>query len=89
MGKAALSKYVCEVYKHLYSMNPDSFFSIEKNVKPENMDLFIKISCMFIHEQQMSSAPRNFNHTFNVDCSEIRCVKLHYSEKKTVTKVTL
>lgn len=81
IGNLTYWKYVSEVYKLLLSMQPDSFFSIEKNVKPENIDLFIKVCCMFIQEQLASYQPRDFCHSFNADCTEIRCIALHYSKK--------
>ena len=76
MGKEACDQYVSNVYKLLLSMQPGSFFSIEKNVNPENRDLFIKICCMFIQEQFMSEHPRDFHHSFNEDYTEIRCVEI-------------
>ena len=50
MGKEAFCKYVDGVYRFLIEMKQYTFFSIEKNVKTESRDLFIKICCMFIHE---------------------------------------
>ena len=82
MGKEAYWKYVHEIYNMLLSRQPDSFFSIKKNVKPENVDLFIKVCCMFILEQSLSTVRRNFRYTFNRDCTEIRYVELHFLEKK-------
>ena len=78
MGEESYYKYVGNVYDLLLNMQPGSFFSIEKNVKPENRDLFIKICCRFIQEQFMSDNRRNFNHSFNSNCTEIRCTKLNY-----------
>jgi hypothetical protein len=78
MGKETCDKYVSNVYTLLLKMQPDSYFSIEKNVEPENIDLFIKVCCMFIQEQFMSNQPRNFCHSFNAGCTEMRCVKLHF-----------
>ena len=80
MGEKAYWKYVNNVYDLLTGMPQDSFFSIEKKVIPEFRDLFIKVCCRFMHEQYMSKEPRDFCHTFNATCTEIRCVKLHYSE---------
>jgi hypothetical protein len=81
MGREALDKYVSSVYRMIASMAPDTYFSIEKNVKPENTDLFIKVCCMFIQEESMSRRARNFCHGFNTGCSEIRCTALHYPKK--------
>jgi len=80
MGKEAYWKYVGSVYGLLLDMRLDSFFSIEKNVKPENRDLFIKVCCRFMQEQFMSGEPRNFCHSFNSECTEIRCTGLSFSK---------
>jgi len=88
LGNEAWKKYVDSVMNMLNEMKPDTVFYIEKNVKPENIDLFIKVCCLFIHKQQMSDERRDFCHSFNSDCTEIRCVKLDYS-KKIITTVTL
>ena len=74
MGKAAYEKYVSDVYELLLAMQPDSFFSIERRVKPANRDLFIKVCCMFIQEQFMSNRRRDFCHSFSANYTEIRCV---------------
>lgn len=42
--------YVNEVYKRLLSMKVGEIFSISEKVKVENIDLFVKIVCMFIQE---------------------------------------
>jgi len=81
LGREAYWKYVNKVIELLIDMKPDSFFSIEKNVKPENRDLFIKVCCVFIQEQFMSDQPMDFCHSFNSECTEIRCIKLYYSMK--------
>ena len=81
LGKKAFDKYVNGVYELLLSMKPDSYYSIEKNVKPENIDLFIKICCMFIQEQFMSDRQRDFSHSFNADCTQIQCTRLYYSRE--------
>lgn len=78
MGKESYEKYINNVYILLLGMQPDQFFSIEKNVKPENRDLFIKVCCMFIQEQNMSKKERNFHHSFSTDYTQIKCVKLEY-----------
>ena len=78
MGTAAYEKYVGNVYELLLAMQPDSFFSIEKNVKEGNRDLFIKVCCRFMQEQFMSGQPRDFCLSFNADCTEIRCERFEY-----------
>lgn len=42
--------YVNEVYKKLLSMKAGEVFSIADKVRVENIDLFVKIVCMFIQE---------------------------------------
>jgi len=91
MGKEAYNKYVSDVYKLLLGMKPKSFFSIEKNVKPENRDLFIKVCCMFIQEQYQYDFPEGVFHLFNAYCSEIQCNTLlssknNSNKSNTVTK---
>jgi hypothetical protein len=74
MGEEAYDKYVNRVYELLLSMKPGMFFSIEKNVNPENIDLFVKVCCMCIQEQLMSPVPQKIYHIFNADYTEVRCV---------------
>jgi hypothetical protein len=74
MGVDVYEKYIDDIYRFLLTMHPAQFFSIEKNVKQENIDLFIKVCCMFILEQSLSSNRRKLYHTFNPDYTEIRCV---------------
>ena len=76
LGEEVFNKYTDNVYTLLSDMQPDTFFNIEKNVKPENRDLFIKCCCMFMQEQFMSDQPRDHCHSFNSECTEIRCIKL-------------
>ena len=73
MGKEAFDKYVNQVYEVLLSMKPGKFLSIDENVKSENIDLFIKICCMFISEQSVSAEPSGFCHIFNDEFTEIKC----------------
>jgi hypothetical protein len=75
MGDEAWWKYINDVYGFLLSMRPGNFLSVEKNVKPENVDLFIKVCCLFIQEQQASSFPGELYHIFGDDYAEIRCKK--------------
>ncbi|MDR0681744.1 MAG: hypothetical protein LBG15_07855 [Dysgonamonadaceae bacterium] len=80
MGKESYEAYVNKVYTLLLNMRPNTYFSIGKNVSPENLDLFIKICCMFIQEQFLSDRCRDYHHTFSPDYREIRCVSLHFSK---------
>lgn len=50
MGKDYFRKYRDDVYIHLMKMKVGDRFSVEKLVKEENLDLFIKIVCLFILE---------------------------------------
>jgi len=50
MGADNYDRYVSSVYQMLSAMKTGSFFKIEKNVRPENIDLFIKVCCMYILE---------------------------------------
>jgi hypothetical protein len=52
MGEDNLYKYKNDVYKHLYNIQVGQSISIEKWVKPENWDLFVKIACCFISESK-------------------------------------
>jgi hypothetical protein len=51
-GREAYRKFINDVYQLLLKMQPGSFFQIEGNVKPENIDLFIKVCCLFIEEMR-------------------------------------
>ena len=86
MGAEAFGKYLNDVYRMLSGMKPGSFFSIEKNVRSENIDLFIKICCMFIDEQ-VRAGPADVCHCFNPDYSIIKCQnKICTSQTTTRTK---
>ncbi|MDR1116614.1 MAG: hypothetical protein LBL33_10820 [Tannerella sp.] len=50
MGTEYFRKYRDDVYIHLAKMNPGDRFSVEILVKKENLDLFIKLVCLFILE---------------------------------------
>lgn len=50
MGIDLFHTYVNNVYNELMRMNVGDVFSLEKEVKEENRELFIKIVCMFIQE---------------------------------------
>jgi hypothetical protein len=66
MGKDYFRKYRDEVYIHLMSMKPGDRFSIETLVKEENLDLFIKIVCLFILEGHP-------NYEFTDDYKHVKC----------------
>jgi hypothetical protein len=50
MGKEHFRKYRDGVYIHLTGMKAGEKFAVEKPVKKENLDLFIKTVCLFILE---------------------------------------
>ena len=81
MGNENYWKYVNSVYELFTTISPGKFFSIEKNVKPENRDLFIKICCRFMQEQFMSDHKEDFCHSFNAECTEVKCMSLQFSGK--------
>lgn len=76
MGNEAFHYYVNSVYGMLLKMNPGDRFEIEKTVKAENIDLFIKIVCMFIQEEHE-------NYDFSNDYKIVRC---HDREEKVELK---
>ena len=79
-GKEEFDKYVNRIYELLLNMKPDSFFQLNGNVDPANIDLFIKICCMFIQEHHMSRVEKTSFYTFNADCTQIRHVSLHFDK---------
>ena len=48
MGVEAFQDYECRVWDALEKLRDNFFYDIEKIVKEENRDLFIKICCKFI-----------------------------------------
>ena len=46
--------YRNRVYSLLMRMRKGTFFVFEKNVRPENMELFVKLCCLFILERRMN-----------------------------------
>ena len=70
-GKEAFDKFINDVYKFLLEMKPGSFFQIEGNVKPENIDFFIKVCCMFIHERYCSKQKFTTEYIFSDDYTKI------------------
>jgi hypothetical protein len=74
-GADALRTYVNSVYGFLYSMPPDSFFRIEGHVTADNIDLFIKVCCMFIDEYEHIPQRTDF-FVFNSQADVIRRISL-------------
>jgi hypothetical protein len=72
-GKEAFNKFINDVYKFLLEIKPGSFFQIEGNVKPENIDFFIKVCCMFIHERYCSKQTFATEYIFSDNYSKIIC----------------
>jgi hypothetical protein len=75
LGTKQLLEYVNIVYLLFSKMKPDSFFSIEKNVKEKNRDLFIKICCMFIDET-VHTPPESGYYEFNSECTVLKYVAI-------------
>lgn len=70
-GCEALDSYIHAVYSLLQKMKPGSFFDISKNVKPGNIDLFIKICCLFILEQRRARKEASSYYVFSEDYTKI------------------
>lgn len=70
-GKEAFDKFINDVCKFLLEMKPGTFFQIERNVKPENIDFFIKVCCMFIHERYCSVQEFKTEYIFSNDYTKI------------------
>ncbi len=79
MGVDDFKKYVNEIYEMLLNMKPGDKFPIDRNVKQENIELFIKIVCLFISEG-------NDNYDFTNDYKVVRCHGKDENGKKAVDK---
>ena len=66
MGSEQFRSYRDDVYALLLRMKPGDSFDIDAKVKVENIDLFIKIVCSFITEN-------NYNYDFTTDYKKVRC----------------
>lgn len=66
MGSEQFRAYRDDVYALLLRMKPGESFDIDAKVKVENIDLFIKIVCSFISED-------NNNYDFTTDYKKVRC----------------
>ena len=81
LGREAYDRYVNAVYRLLTEMKPGSFFVVEKNVKPDNIDLFIKICCMFIQEHAVIQKKCPECYEFNEDYTIIKR-KIRYDHNR-------
>jgi len=72
MGDEAYCRYEASVFNLLDGMKSGNFFVIEKNVQPENIELFIKICCYYIIKQQYANVSKTI-HEFSDDYSSIKC----------------
>ena len=72
LGMEACLRYINSVYKLLAEMKPGGFFVIEKNVRAENIDLFIKTCCMFIQESRHSREKTPAIYEFNSGYTQIK-----------------
>lgn len=66
LGSDQFRSYRDGVYALLLRMKPGDSFDIDTKVKVENIDLFIKIVCSFISEN-------NYNYDFSNDYKKVRC----------------
>lgn len=74
MGNEAFREYRDNVYRKLMAMQPKSSFDIEKNVREDNRDIFIKLCCLFMNEG-------NPGYKFSPNYKQIIC-----DEKTTMVK---
>ena len=65
MGEQNLRDYVNKVWKVLLELKLGESLDVIENVKPERYELFIKIGCLFIQEN-------NMNYEFNNQYTKIR-----------------
>lgn len=65
MGADRFRNYVNGVYSELMKMEVGKTFSLDKEVKEENRELFVKIVCMFIQEG-------NSDYDFSPDYKTVR-----------------
>ena len=65
MGEQNLRDYVNKVWKGLLELKLGESLDVIENVQPERYDLFIKIGCLFIQEN-------NMNYEFNNQYTKIR-----------------
>ncbi|WP_352422244.1 hypothetical protein [Proteiniphilum sp.] len=63
MGERKFYDYAFSVYGRLFNMKPGETFDITKKVSEENREMFIKIACSYIIDQQ---TPTHFNDTFTI-----------------------
>jgi dTDP-D-glucose 4,6-dehydratase len=84
-GAVALRDYINRVYRFLTDMRPGSVFRLEGNVRPENLDLFVKVCCLFIEERTYMPDCTAY-YEFNADVTVIRCIRIDVPEKKTIRK---
>lgn len=63
MGETQFYSYAKSVYERLFSMKPGETFDITKKVAEENREMFIKIACSYMIDQQ---TPTHFNDTFTI-----------------------
>lgn len=81
-GEQQLQEYANTVYFLFINMKPNSIFSIEKNVKEKNRDLFIKICCMFIDETR-HTLPLSEYYEFSSDCTILRHIAVNQNKPLT------
>lgn len=60
MGEHKLNTYISRVYSTLWNMKPGERFEIDKRVKEENFELFIKTACWFMDDYFKGNPNDNF-----------------------------
>ncbi len=63
MGEEVFWTYKRKLYLMLYSLEVGQSIEVKKWVKPENLDLFVKIACCFVQESQCNY---QFNNEFTI-----------------------
>lgn len=76
-GNESFHEYRDSIYRTLNGLQPDQSFNLRNNVKPENLELFIKITCLYILE-----AKEKCNIVFSDDYEIIRGVKIDNTKNK-------
>ena len=84
MGEQSLRDYVNKVWLALLKLKLDESFDVIENVEPERYDLFVKVGCLFIQENNMNY---EFNNeytkiTYRYDAQEMEKTLAFFREKR-------
>lgn len=67
MGEKSFFRYGIRIYERLNQITRDKPFDVKKNVKTENLELFIKIACLFMADYPgLASFNNDFTKITNV-----------------------